>query len=89
MSGFSVYSSIHQVSKTEKIPYPAKGEKLLGGHAVMAVAYDDRMKIPNANPNVPRILEAHQRSREYRKNWARLIHKIGACPRLDRRSLIP
>jgi len=25
----------------------------------------------------------------YRKNWARLIQKIGACPRLDRRRSIP
>jgi len=53
MFGFSVYSSIDQAGKTGKIPYPAKGEKLLGGHAVMAVGYDDRMKIRNANPGGP------------------------------------
>ena len=53
MFGFSVYSSIDQAGKTGKIPYPAKGEKLLGGHAVMAVGYDDRMKIRNESPGGP------------------------------------
>ena len=38
---------------------------------------------------VPCILEADQSSKEYRKNWARLIQKIGACPRLDRGRSIP
>jgi len=38
---------------------------------------------------VPCILEADKSSKEYRKNWAWLIQKIGACPRLDRGKLIP
>ncbi len=38
---------------------------------------------------VPCILEADKSSKEYRKNWARLIQKIGACPRLDRGRSIP
>ena len=38
---------------------------------------------------VPCILEADKSSKEYRKNWARLIQKIGACPRLDRGRPIP
>ena len=38
---------------------------------------------------VPFILEADKSPKEYRKNWARLIQKIGACPRLDRGSSIP
>jgi C1A family cysteine protease len=53
MFGFSVYSSIDQAGKTGKIPFPVKGEKLLGGHAVMAVGYDDRMKIQNESPGGP------------------------------------
>lgn len=32
---------------------------------------------------IPSILEADGSSKEYRKNWARLIQKIGACPGLD------
>ena len=48
MFGFTVYSCIDQADATGKIPYPCKGERILGGHAVMAVGYDDKMKIKNA-----------------------------------------
>jgi len=44
MFGFTVYSSISQASETGKIPYPCKGEKILGGHAIVAARYDDKMK---------------------------------------------
>ena len=49
MFGFTVYSSISQASKDGKIPYPATGEKVEGGHAVVAVGFDDNMKIKNKN----------------------------------------
>ena len=41
--GFSVYESFESesVAKTGKAPMPKKGEKMLGGHAVLAVGYDD------------------------------------------------
>jgi C1A family cysteine protease len=48
MFGFTVYSSIDEASETGKIPYPKKGEKILGGHAVVAAGYDDKMKLKNA-----------------------------------------
>jgi C1A family cysteine protease len=48
MFGFTVYSSISQAEKTGKIPYPAPGERVAGGHAVAAVGYDDGMSIKNA-----------------------------------------
>lgn len=47
--GFTVYDSIKQASATGKIPFPCRGEKVVGGHAIDAVGYDDKMKIPNAN----------------------------------------
>jgi len=47
MFGFTVYSSITQADRTGKIPYPCKGEKIEGGHAVAAVGYDDKIKIKN------------------------------------------
>ncbi|MCG6944820.1 MAG: cysteine protease [Deltaproteobacteria bacterium] len=50
MFGFTVYGSISQASTTGKIPYPTSGENILGGHAVVAVGYDDKMKIKNTNP---------------------------------------
>jgi C1A family cysteine protease len=49
MFGFTVYNSISQASATGKIPYPTAGEKIAGGHAIVAVGYDDAMKIKNTN----------------------------------------
>jgi len=50
MFGFTVYDSISQASITGKIPYPAGGDRVAGGHAIVAVGYDDKMKIKNLNP---------------------------------------
>jgi C1A family cysteine protease len=47
--GFTVYNSYSQAVTTGKIPYPTTGEKINGGHAIMAVGYDDNMKILNTN----------------------------------------
>lgn len=50
MFGFTVYSSIAQAGNNEgKIPYPTKGDKIEGGHAIVAAGYDDKMKIKNTN----------------------------------------
>ena len=47
MFGFTTYSSLFnkKTVKTGKIPYPTIGEKMLGGHAVVAVGYDDNKVI--------------------------------------------
>jgi C1A family cysteine protease len=41
--GFSVYESFEagEVARTGRVPMPRRGEALLGGHAVLAVGYDD------------------------------------------------
>ena len=50
MFGFTVYQSYTQAGTSGKIPFPTSGERVVGGHAVMAVGYDDRMKIKNTSP---------------------------------------
>ena len=55
MFGFTVYSSYQQAATTGNIPYPTAGEKIIGGHAVVAVGYDDNLKIKN---NVPGAVES-------------------------------
>lgn len=50
MFGFTVYSSISQASTSGLIPFPSPGERVLGGHAVDVVGYDDNKKIPNTSP---------------------------------------
>jgi C1A family cysteine protease len=51
MFGFTVFNSINQKQawKEGKIPYPCPGEKILGGHAIVAVGYDDQKEITNTN----------------------------------------
>jgi len=52
MFGFTVYTSIAQADENlGKIPFPTAGEKIEGGHAIVAVGYSDSMKIKNANKN--------------------------------------
>ena len=51
MFGFTVYNSINQAAgNAGKIPYPAPGDRAVGGHAIDAVGYDDNLKIKNTNP---------------------------------------
>jgi len=47
MFGFTVYNSIEQAESTGKIPFPSPKERIEGGHAVVVVGYDDKMKIRN------------------------------------------
>ena len=47
MFGFTVYNSIEQAGKTGRIPFPGPRERIEGGHAIVAVGYDDKMKIEN------------------------------------------
>jgi C1A family cysteine protease len=51
--GFTVYDSFEgrDVARTGVVPMPGAGEKVLGGHAVLAVGYDDsqqRMLVRNS-----------------------------------------
>ncbi|UOA09549.1 C1 family peptidase [Methylobacter sp. S3L5C] len=51
MFGFTVYNSVSQANGAGKgkIPYPSSKDKIAGGHAIMAVGYDDALTIKNAN----------------------------------------
>jgi len=53
MFGFTVYNSISQAGSSGKIPYPAPGDTVAGGHAVVAIGFDDGMKIKNTKPGSP------------------------------------
>jgi C1A family cysteine protease len=51
MFGFTVYSSIDQAAGNGgAIPFPTPGEQVEGGHAVVAMGYDDNMPIRNTGP---------------------------------------
>jgi C1A family cysteine protease len=69
MFGLSVYTSIEQAEKTGAIPYPIQGEKLLGGHAVIAVGYDEKIRIKNSNPEAQETTGALRIRNSWGSEW--------------------
>jgi len=53
MFGFTVYSSVDQAETTGRIPVPFGRERIEGGHAVVAMGYDDALAIANASGGEP------------------------------------
>ncbi|KYK32179.1 MAG: cysteine protease [Theionarchaea archaeon] len=51
MFGFYIFSSFKDTDVKGGIPYPCSGEKAGGGHAMVAVGYDDKLKIKNLKCN--------------------------------------
>jgi C1A family cysteine protease len=49
MFGFTVYSSINAADSTGRIPFPERGDTVEGGHAVLAVGYDDNLVVKHPN----------------------------------------
>jgi len=56
--GFTVYSSIDQAAETGKIPFPVVTDRVVGGHAIVIVGYDDNMKIKNAGTGATETIGA-------------------------------
>ncbi len=52
MFGFTVYNSYTQASAANQgaIPYPVAADKIVGGHAIVAVGYNDSLQIRNTAP---------------------------------------
>jgi C1A family cysteine protease len=46
--GFTVFQSYQAADRNGMIPFPAPNEQPTGGHAIMAVGYDDTIKISNS-----------------------------------------
>jgi C1A family cysteine protease len=51
MFGFTVFSSIGEAGDSGKIPYPSSVDRVEGGHAVMAIGFDDKIKIKGNAPD--------------------------------------
>ena len=50
MFGFTVYDSIRQAERTGEIPFPHASDRVVGGHAIDAVGYNDKKKIKHSHP---------------------------------------
>lgn len=48
MFGFTVFSSISQARTNGNIPYPHSGDSAAGGHAIIAMGYDDGKEIKHS-----------------------------------------
>ncbi len=70
MFGFTVFSSYSQTATNKgKFPFPAKGETIVGGHAVLAVGYDDNLVIQNADPTATSTTGALLIRNSWGPNW--------------------
>ena len=70
MFGFTVYSSIAQAGDNGgKIPFPTKGDKIEGGHAIVAAGYDDKMKIKNSTIGAVETTGAFLIRNSWGTNW--------------------
>jgi C1A family cysteine protease len=69
MFGFTVYSSISQANDSGKIPYPVKGDKIAGGHAIVVAGYDDKMKIKNTAAGAKETVGAFQIRNSWGTSW--------------------
>jgi C1A family cysteine protease len=69
MFGFTVYSSIWDAAETGKIPFPGHGDRVDGGHAVMAVGYDDAMEISGTRRRSPETTGAFLIRNSWGTDW--------------------
>jgi hypothetical protein len=68
---------------------PDKGEQMVRYCGYYSNVSRGKRKKQSPDEWIPCILEPEGSSKEYRKSWARLIQKIGACPGLDPGRSIP
>jgi len=62
---------------------PNKGEQMVRYYGYYSNVSRGKRTKGDSDKLIPSILEPNGSSKSYRKNWARLIQKIGACPGLD------
>jgi C1A family cysteine protease len=67
--GFTVYSSMSQASGNGKIPFPTKGDKSVGGHAMDVAGYDDTVEIRNTSPGGGKTTGALLIRNSWGKSW--------------------
>ncbi len=71
MFGFTVFDSIEQAEENSgKIPFPdAKTDRIVGGHAVVAVGYDDKIEIINRKGDKKKSKGAFLIRNSWGKTW--------------------
>lgn len=67
--GFTVFDSIIQAETTGKIAYPTDADSPLGGHAMLAVGYDNSLEILNTNPGAQKTKGALLVRNSWGREW--------------------
>lgn len=69
--GFTVYSDAigQSRSKNGEIPFPCEEDTVSGGHAVMAVGYDDKIEIANSAGEKTTTVGALQIRNSWSEEW--------------------
>jgi len=67
--GFTVFSSIGQAGQTGKIPFPIQGDNIEGGHAVLAIGYDDNVEITNTGAGSNKTVGAIKIRNSWSDKW--------------------
>jgi hypothetical protein len=62
---------------------PKKGEQMVRDYGYYSNVSRGKRKMLEEDELIPSVIETEDLSKERRKNRARLIQKIGACPGLD------
>lgn len=71
MFGFTAYESINQASSMSagSIPYPARGERITGGHVLVACGHDDEKRIINTRRGGQETVGALRVRNSWGVNW--------------------
>ena len=71
MYGFTAYQSIEQADSMNEgaIPYPVRGERIISGHALIAVGYDDEKRIVNTRKGGIETVGAFKVRNSWGVNW--------------------
>jgi C1A family cysteine protease len=69
MFGFTVYASVAQATRTGAIPFPTPNEPVKGGHAIVAVGYDDDKAVRNAATGAPATTGALRIRNSWGTGW--------------------
>ena len=69
--GFTVYSSYTQANTANHgaIPFPVRGERIVGGHAVVVAGYNDTLTIKNTAPNAVATTGAFKIRNSWGTGW--------------------
>ena len=69
MFGFTVFSSIWDADTTGEIPYPSPADSVEGGHAVVAIGFDNNIKIKGNSPDAKETKGAFMIRNSWGTDW--------------------